>query len=210
MGKKQLAFYFDSTSCSGCKTCQVACKDKYDNGSGILWRRVYEVTGGDWIRDGHAWIPNVFSYHISMACNHCMEPLCLESCPNRAIEKKENGIVLIDTDRCMGCRYCEWACPYGALQFDRNTGRMTKCTFCDDYLEGGKKPACVTACPMRVLDFGEMEELERLHGKGNEIFPLPPSHHTEPAVVIKPHRNARMAHNRDIKIDNLEEVKHEQ
>ncbi len=210
MGKKQLAFYFDSSSCSGCKTCQVACKDKHDSGEGILWRRVYEAAGGDWVKDGNAWVPNVYSYYISMACNHCVEPLCLYSCPNNAIVKNDDGIVLIEKDRCMGCRYCEWNCPYGALQFDKSQGVMTKCTFCDDYLAEGKKPSCITACPMRVLDIGELEELEKEHGKSNEIFPMPRAHYTQPAIVVKPHRDARMAENVEMKIDNLEEIKNEQ
>ncbi len=203
---KQLAFYFDASSCSGCKTCQVACKDKHDSPMAVRWRRVYEVSGGEWIASGPAWIPNIYSYHMSMACNHCEEPICLTSCPNKAIVKDERGIVLINYDRCMGCKYCEWTCPYGALQFDKEKKVMTKCTFCADYLEEGKPPACVAACPMRVLDFGELKDLEAMHGKSKEIFPLPEAHHTKPALVMKPHRDSRKAGNRELQIANKEEV----
>lgn len=209
MEKKQLAFYFNSSACSGCKTCQVACKDKHNSGPGVLWRRVYEVSGGNWKKEGEAWIPNVFSYHISMACNHCLEPICMTSCPNKAIFKMENGTVLIDENKCMGCRYCEWTCPYGALQFDNTKKVMTKCTLCFDYLAKGEKPSCVTACPMRVLDIGELEDLKETYGSSGEIFPLPVEAWTKPSLVITPHRDARPSGNRDSFINNREEVRHE-
>ncbi len=203
----QLAFYFDASSCSGCKTCQVACKDKHNSPMAVLWRRVYEVCGGDWVRKGPAWIPNIYAYHMSMACNHCEEPICLDACPNKAIVKNSQGIVLIDYDRCMGCKYCEWTCPYGALQFDPFKKIMTKCTFCADYLEEGKPPACVSACPMRALDYGHLDELTQRHGKDNEFFPLPKEKYTKPALVITPHRDTRKAGNNELIIANKEEVK---
>ncbi len=202
----QLAFYFDASGCSGCKTCQVACKDKYNSPLAVRWRRVYEVCGGDWVKSGNAWIPNIYAYNISMACNHCEDPICKDSCPNRAIIKNESGVVLINYDRCMGCRYCEWTCPYGALQFDPGKKVMTKCTFCADYLDEGKPPACVSACPMRVLDFGELDQLHQRHGTFDEQFPLPQPHFTKPALVIRPHRDGRKSGNREMKIANQEEV----
>ena len=204
---KQIAFYFDSSACSGCKTCQVACKDKHDLHGGILWRRVYELCGGNWIKRKGAWIQNILSYHMSVACNHCEEAICIETCPNAAIVKDEKGIVLIDPDRCMGCRYCEWSCPYGALQFDHSKKLMTKCTLCADYIEEGKDPACVSACPMRALDWGDLEELRSKHGNNNEIYPLPEARHTRPAIVITPHRDSARANSRDLRVGNTEEVK---
>ncbi len=204
---KQLAFYFDASGCSGCKTCQVACKDKHDSPMGVRWRRVYEVCGGDWVRRGAAWIPNIYAYQVSMACNHCEEPICRDACPNKAIVKQDDGVVLIDYDRCMGCKYCEWTCPYGALQFDNDKKVMTKCSFCADYLEEGKAPACVSACPARVLDYGDLEELQKKHGEDNEFFPLPESGYTKPALVITPHRDTRKTGSRELQIANREEVK---
>ncbi len=204
---KQLAFYFDASGCSGCKTCQVACKDKHNSPMGVRWRRVYEVCGGDWKKEGNAWIPGVYAYHISLACNHCEDPICMDACPNKAIVKKENGVVLIDYDRCMGCKYCEWTCPYGALQFDPEKRVMTKCTLCADYLEDGKAPSCVAACPMRVLHYGDLEDLEAKHGKYNEGFPLPKEKYTKPALVITPHRDAPKAQDILLQIANKEEVK---
>ncbi len=202
---KQLAFYFDSSQCSGCKTCQVACKDKHNLDSDIKWRKVYEMGGGDWIKEGDAWVSQVRSYHVSMSCNHCIEPICMSHCPNKAIYKNDLGLVLIDENRCMGCRYCEWACPYGALQLDKKTGTITKCTLCNDYLEEGKLPACVSACPMRVLETGEFEVLKARYGKYESVFPLPPEHYTHPAIVLKPHQHAKQR--TGLQIINKEEVK---
>jgi anaerobic dimethyl sulfoxide reductase subunit B (iron-sulfur subunit) len=188
----RLAFYFDASACSGCKACQVACQDKHGLAPGVRWRRVYEVTGGGWERQGAAWKSTVFAYNVSMACNHCESPICLEVCPTRAITRREDGIVLIDADRCMGCRYCEWACPYGAPQYDPAAGIMTKCTFCVDELDRDRPPACVAACPLRVLDFGELKALRLRYGDGAVPVPLPDSSLTEPGLVVAPHPAARV------------------
>jgi anaerobic dimethyl sulfoxide reductase subunit B len=151
--KKQLTFYFDSSSCSGCKTCQMACRDKHDLARGVLWRRVYEVAGGDWKKEGQwpgcpIYTPTSSQWHAIIAKNL----ICLTSCPNKAISKNDNGIVLIDEKKCMGCRYCEWTCPYGALHYDSQRGVMSKCTMCEDLILQGKKPACISACPMRAME----------------------------------------------------------
>ncbi len=154
------AFYFDSSGCSGCKACQIACKDRNGLEVGLLWRRVYEVSGGSWERQGEAWQQDVYAYNLSVACNHCERAVCAEACPTQAIRQREDGIVLIDAERCIGCKYCSWACPYGAPQYDWRTKSMTKCTFCVEEVEAGLSPACVAACPLRVLDFGDQAELE--------------------------------------------------
>ncbi len=148
-------FTFDATACSGCKACQVACKDKNQLPLGVLWRRVYEVSGGEWKREGGAWSQTVFAYNLSLACNHCQHPKCAGVCPTDAYTVREDGIVLLDPSRCMGCGYCAWACPYGAPQYNSVTGTMTKCDFCHDNLDAGLAPACVAACPLRVLDYAE-------------------------------------------------------
>lgn len=205
---KQYAFYFDSSACSGCKTCQVACKDKNDLTHGIRWRRVYEITGGNWEKQGDTWIPEVSSYHLSMSCNHCEDPICLKSCPTTAIIKREDGIVVIDPERCMGCRYCEWACPYDALQFNENSGQMTKCDLCFDYVEEGKLPSCVASCPMRVLDFGTKKELIEKYGQEDKVFPMPDPKICNPSFVLKAHKDAEQE-DYELKITNREEVKND-
>jgi len=206
MAASPYAFFFDAASCSGCKACQAACKDKHDLPVGLLWRRVYELVGGSWDREGDAWVPDVFAFNLSLACNHCDAPICVEVCPTGAMRRRDDGIVLVDPDTCIGCRYCAWACPYGAPQFDDASGRMTKCTFCADHLDLGLPPACVAACPMRALEFGERSELEARHGPSPWFFPLPDPALTKPGLAIVPHRDTVRAGPRTAGVANREEV----
>ena len=187
------AFTFDASGCSGCKACQAACKDKNNLPPGVLWRRNYEVGGGKWTRSGDAWTSTVYAYNLSIACNHCVHPKCAGVCPVNAYTVREDGIVLLDSSKCIGCGYCAWACPYGAPQYDRFTGKMTKCNLCYDNLDAGLAPACVTSCPLRVLDVADQAELERQGFRYQVIFPMPASSRTEPRVYIKPHPAAGRA-----------------
>lgn len=193
----QYAFYFDQSACNGCKACAIACKSKNQLPVGINWRRVIQYGGGSWNPDPqHAGflVPNnIFAYSLSAACMHCENPTCAAACPTGAITKRADGVVLIDQDKCIGCRYCEWACPYGAPQFNEEMGYMTKCDFCVDELDSGGQPYCVSSCVMRALEFGEFDELRAKYGAEASIEPLPSSDITQPALVIKPHRHAQVS-----------------
>ena len=203
----KLGFYFDATQCTGCKACQVACKDKWDLPFGVNWRRVAEYTGGSWVKNpDNTYEQTVFAYYTSIACNHCENPLCVEVCPTQALNQRDDGIVEIDDSKCIGCRYCEWACPYGAPQFNEDEGVMTKCNLCADYIDEGLPPACVAACPSRALHFGPIEELRAAHGDLAEIAPLPEAKITEPHLVIKPHRNAQAVNSSSGQLSNPKEV----
>lgn len=200
---KRLGFRVDLSGCTGCKACQVACKDKHGLGEGVLWRRVVEVTGGAWVRDGDAYRDETFTYFVSVACMHCERPICVEVCPTRACAKGEDGIVSIDAERCVGCRYCAWACPYAAPQYDAERGVMTKCDLCRDHLAEGRAPACVEACPMRVLTLVELPD------GGDEsagTFPLPPTDLTQPVTTLLPHRDVPAAAEGAPRIGNEEEL----
>jgi anaerobic dimethyl sulfoxide reductase subunit B (iron-sulfur subunit) len=106
----------------------------------------------------------------------------------------------------MGCQYCEWACPYGAPQFNEKTGVMTKCDLCYDYLDDGKQPACVSACQMRVLQFGEIEDLRSQPGTMQVVYPLPPASLTEPSGVLTPHKESQRSLKEPTTIGNREEI----
>jgi anaerobic dimethyl sulfoxide reductase subunit B (iron-sulfur subunit) len=189
---KQLAFFFDASACTNCKACQIACQDKNDLPAEIRWRRVLQYGAGSWVQQGSTLVPNnIFNYSVSFACMHCQDPICVTSCPVSAITKRNDGVVLINQDQCIGCRYCEWACPYGAVHFNEEKKVMTKCTFCEDLLKDGQNPACVDACVMRAIKFGELDELRAQNGNLDAVEPLPSAAMTRPAFVIKPHRHAQ-------------------
>ncbi len=211
------AFYFDSSSCTGCKACQVACKDKNNLPLGVLWRRVYEVSGGEWSIAGQAWTNSIFSYNLSIACNHCVHPKCAGVCPVDAYEVRPDGIVLINPQKCIGCGYCAWACPYDAPQPDKFSGHMTKCNLCYDNLDVGLPPACVAACPMRCLELVDSDNLLvdemgvalwKIPGEDHP-FPLPKLSRTEPHLVIKPHPGLKKV-SKSTTVSNREETSPEQ
>ncbi len=204
---KQYGFYFNVNDCSGCKACQIACKDKNELPIGIKWRRVFEYGGGNWVQDGDFQVPsNLFAYFVSSACMHCEAAPCVDVCPTSAMTKRDDGIVYIETSKCIGCGYCGWACPYGAPQFDEEAGVMTKCNMCMDLVDQGKKPACVDGCPLRALDFGELSELRAKYGWFNDPAPLPDGGYTRPSLVVTPSRHTQSSGNATGKMLNLEEV----
>jgi anaerobic dimethyl sulfoxide reductase subunit B len=203
----QYAFLVNSDACSGCKTCQVACQDKNDLPVGLHWRKVYEVTSGDWQRTGEAWVSSVAAYNLSTTCHHCLDAVCIPVCPTDAITKSDTGLVLIAESLCRNCHACELACPYGAIRFNPVRNTTTKCDFCADLLDLGKPPACVAGCPNRALDFGDLVEIRRAHPSGvAQLFPLPSAAETLPAVVILPHRKAATIQAHAPEVANREEL----
>lgn len=188
----QMGFYFDQSRCTGCAACTIACKDKHDLPVGVSWRRVVQYTTGTWREDADGTVsPSIATYYSSIACNHCDDAICVEVCPSTAMRKGDDGIVYVDPEVCIGCRYCEMACPYSAPQFNAELGVMTKCDLCRDRLAVGEKPACVASCPSRALDFGDVEELRAQYGAEAGIEPLPDPRITQPNLVIKPHPEAQ-------------------
>ena len=119
--------------------------------------------------------------------------------------KVRRQIIIIDEDKCIGCRYCSWACPYGAPQFNEEIKVMTKCDFCADLQDQGLNPACVDACVMRCLNYGDLDELRKKYGGMNAIEPLPTGDITSPALVITPHKHAQRSGEGTGRILNLPE-----
>ncbi|PCJ22501.1 MAG: aspartate carbamoyltransferase [SAR86 cluster bacterium] len=161
---KQHGFHFTADNCIGCHACEAACSEKNDLPPHISFRSVGYVEGGTY--------PNFSRMNISMACNHCDDPVCLKGCPTNAYTKHaEYGAVLQDPETCFGCGYCTWVCPYNAPQLDPVEGNVQKCNMCVDRLEVGLKPACVTACVGNALDFGVIESIPENREEAKTTIP---------------------------------------
>ncbi len=141
---QQYRFHFDMSKCVGCKCCEVACAEQNNNPADVSWRRVGEVEGGVF--------PSTQRMHLSMGCNHCLDPACMTGCPTDAYSKDpRTGIVLHNADSCIGCEYCIWNCPYSVPAFNESRGVVGKCDMCHGRLADGDAPACVDACPSEAL-----------------------------------------------------------
>jgi formate dehydrogenase iron-sulfur subunit len=165
---KRMGFFTDTTTCIGCKACEVACKqwndlpaDGHTAGSSYdytgrlsasTWRHVRFVE----VAAGEAELDWVF---MSDVCKHCTNAGCLDACPTGALIRTEFETVIVQPDVCNGCGYCVPACPFGVIDRDPYDGRAAKCTLCYDRLEDGLEPACAKACPTDSIQFGPLEEL---------------------------------------------------
>ncbi len=191
---KQHGFYLNADNCIGCHACEAACSEKNDNPAHIAFRSVGFVEGGTY--------PAYQRLNISMACNHCDDPVCLKGCPTRAYTKyAEYGAVLQDPDICFGCGYCTWVCPYNAPQLDPVKGQVTKCNMCVDRLEVGLKPACVSACLGNALDFGVVENVpENREECKTEIPGFPRTDITNPNIRFQ---QTRQTHREMTRTDSV-------
>ena len=189
--KKQLGFYLDIRSCIGCKACMTACKDKNDLAVDMNWRKVLLQSGGSWHVEKEDMTPvGIFVYHLSVSCQHCLSPACMEVCPVSAISKDDDGIVLIDQEKCVGCQSCFSACPYDTPQYI-DSGEMSKCDMCADLRAMNENPACIDACPLRALQWGDMAELRAKYGNIRAVDPLPDDSLTGPSLILTPHRHTQ-------------------
>ena len=168
----QLALVIDLNVCVGCSGCVTSCKEWNSSGeagpmpdqnpyraepTGTFFNRMQTYEIGTF--------PNTDTLHFPKSCMHCAEPPCVPVCPTGASYKREeDGIVLVDYDKCIGCKYCSWACPYGAREFDEQSKVMKKCTLCVDRIydlslpEAERQPACVISCPTSARLFGDVED----------------------------------------------------
>ncbi len=168
------SFLFDANRCTGCGACRLACGIENRLDPERSWRRIDTFNRTRY--------PGVPLYYLSLACNHCDTPACMHACPARAYSRDAaTGAVLLHEEKCIGCKYCAWACPYDAPVFDPPRGVMSKCTFCRHRLEEGLKPACAALCPTGALDFGGLAESELKHAiAGFPITDLGPRIKIEP------------------------------
>lgn len=176
----QIGFYFDMNKCSGCRACQVACKDRNDLAVGMLFRHVRTCEAGEY--------PDARMLHHSSTCNHCANPACVANCPTGAMQKLDDGTVVNDPDVCIGCGTCAASCPYEVPAIDDVEKISRKCDSCKALRDTGGKPVCVEACLMRCIDFGELDDLKAKYGDDlvqNQTF-LPSADETSPSMLIRP------------------------
>ena len=163
---EQWMFYFDPNRCIGCHACSISCKQRHGRDADADdWRSVTHLGSGEY--------PDFEQVPVSMSCMHCHDAPCETVCPPNAIEKREeDGIVTVDRDRCIGCHYCAWACPYGAPTYG-DDGLMSKCNMClgegpgsghgkpekHKPEDGGAKPSCVDNCVGEAIKAGPQSEV---------------------------------------------------
>jgi Fe-S-cluster-containing dehydrogenase component len=197
----------DLKRCIGCDTCTLACKSANATQRGILWNRLLKYETGHY--------PNSRLLFLPVGCMHCEEPLCKKVCPTGATSRRADGIVVIDSTKCIGCRYCMVACPYSARYFSDGVysyyphdvtpfeqdkgkkypaGTVQKCNFCLERVEQGLEPACVVSCPTNARFFGDLDnpasEISRLI-KEKKGFVLNPELNTKPSVYYLPRERAK-------------------
>lgn len=158
MNELQWGFVFHSENCIQCYGCEAACKMWRLTEQGLKWRRVINIWDGEY--------PNVTCSSVSISCQHCTAPACVEVCPSNAISKRQSdGLVLVDHDKCTGCQACLMACQYDVPQFGAN-GLMQKCDMC--LSERGSPdasssaPPCVRTCPTHALEFKKMSPAQKI------------------------------------------------
>lgn len=177
---KKLGFVFNGARCNGCGACIMACKEAKAMPDDVFLR----------VRKEN---PATTAY-ITMGCNHCEDPACMKVCPVKAYRQDQDGLVIQDHAKCIGCKACITACPYHAPKFSEDDKKVWKCDACADRLAKGQKPACVANCTCDALEFGPIDELRAKYPKAVDSgmtwaqaeFHLPSPDATKPRLVIIP------------------------
>ncbi len=193
----------DLERCNGCNACTVACKQKNSTPRQTFWCKVTTTEEGEY--------PKAYRKHMPTLCNHCENAVCEKVCPTGATYKRKDGIVMVDEEKCIGCRYCISACPYEVRTFNFGgdggyfpeiseanpyeearqgkfkAGTVTKCIFCADRIdEGNISTACSQACPTHARIFGDMDSPEMQQKLVGGAYVMRPDQRTQPNVYYLP------------------------
>jgi Fe-S-cluster-containing dehydrogenase component/DMSO reductase anchor subunit len=153
-------FIFNHNKCVNCNACSAACI--LENGWTVHPRRIFTYNS-----EAELSLPVI---NLSLACNHCENAVCMAGCPTSAYSRDNaTGAVILDELKCLGCKYCQWNCPYDAPKFDDRKNTISKCNLCYSGLIEGRSPACTSACPTGALSYGQLPD----HGNGNSFTWFP-------------------------------------
>jgi tetrathionate reductase subunit B len=175
--KVRYGMVIDLRKCMGCNTCSVSCKVENDVPPGVFRSWVKVVEKGTY--------PNVRRSFLPVLCNNCENPICLQNCPVKATWQREDGIVIVDPHRCIGCKYCIASCPYNVRHINPIRKIVQKCTFCHHRVDAGLQPACVESCPPGARIFGDLNDPDSEISKllvENATQVLKPEMGTDPRV----------------------------
>jgi len=169
------ALVIDVSKCNGCYNCQIACKDEHCGNDWMPYAKPQPDTGQFWLKmveEERGTVPKVRVTYTPTLCMHCAEAPCIPACSRQAIYRRDDGIVIIDPEKCNGCGDCINECPYKAIYLNEDLNVAQKCTMCAHLLDRGwKEPRCVDACPTEALKFGEEDELKDLISKAEVLHP---------------------------------------
>ena len=163
---KQRFFVLEPSICIGCFGCVAACVNANQLKGGPHWRKVMKLPPNDGENN---------TFYLSMSCNHCETPPCVKACPSGAMQiREQDGIVVLDYGKCIGCRYCQMACPYGAIIWMENKKTVGKCIMCFERLDRDELPACVETCfsgALKMVTIDTVDEaIENMNNIENEVI----------------------------------------